>query len=192
MKIAKFVLMALLSAVLGACVAAEVLEPKSPNVPVGIDFTGRWLIDESGGASAQHLRNINVGEAEDILKEARRARNGQTSRRKSDTAVHVFLEAGKELKVTQTDHGLFISFDRSIVEEYRFGENTSVNVGPIVAARVSGWEGRNYIIETLDEEGAKLIERYFLEDEGRRMRRQVALWEKKQQTFLVEQLYDRQ
>jgi hypothetical protein len=72
---------------------------------------------------------------------------------------------GTALKVTQTGSGLFFSFDRSVVEEYRFGENREVEVGAITAERVSGWEGRSYVIETLDKDGAKLIESWQLREQ---------------------------
>jgi hypothetical protein len=78
----------------------------------------------------------------------------------------VFLESGESLKVTQTSHGLFVSFDRAIVEEYRFGENREINIGPVAAQRVSGWDGAGYVIETLDKDGVILSERYSIEDDA--------------------------
>ena len=67
------------------------------------------------------------------------------------TFYDYIAETGKSLKVTQTEHGFFVSLDRSVVEEFGFGENRIVTLGPIEAQRVSGWEGATYIVETLDE-----------------------------------------
>ena len=74
----------------------------------------------------------------------------------------MFLKNGNTLKITQTAGGMFLSFDRSVVVEYRFGENREVRVGPVVADRVSGWTGREYVAETLDEDRMKLTERFAL------------------------------
>jgi len=105
--------------------------------------------------------------------------------------VHVFLEIGSSLKITQTPHALFISFDRAIVEEYRFGEKREISVGPVLADRVSGWEGNSYIIETLDQDGAKLIETYRLADGDRRMFRTILIIQNGQSQVDVEQIFDR-
>jgi hypothetical protein len=138
---------------LAACVTREVLEPKNPVVQAGIDLSGRWQLQESGAGAARAP-----------------ARSG-----KGNSAVSVFLEFGENLKVTQTEFAVFVSFDRSIVEEYRFGENRIISVGPIHANRVSGWESSGYIIETLDEEGDKLIERYRLDTDKDELLRQIIM-----------------
>jgi hypothetical protein len=84
------------------------------------------------------------------------------------------------LKITQTESGIFVSFDRSVVEEYRFGENRTISVGAISAARVSGWEGAAYVVETLDEDNAKLVDVYRLQNGGRRLQRSIEIWHKDQ------------
>jgi len=174
-----------------ACVAPEVLLPKSAAVPVGVDFSGRWQLSDNDGETIRRLDDANPVPAEDIIKEAKRARTGRARNSKPGSAVHVFLEAGSRLKITQTDFAIFVSFDRAIVEEYQYGEQRQVNVGPIIATRVSGWEGKDYIIETLDKEGAKLIERYRLEDAGVRLIRTISLWEKGVRKLEVEQVFER-
>lgn len=132
---------------LAGCAAKEQLVAKGAAVPVGVDLSGTW-----------QLR----ADAQDAVKRGLL----------SDSAlVHVFLETGDSLKLTQTDFGLFVSFDRAVVEEYRFGEHRTVSVGPIEAERVSGWEGRSYVIETLDNDGAKLVESYRLDGAGGQMQR---------------------
>ena len=73
-----------------------------------------------------------------IIGRTQRRSDQRMKRSMPGSLVHVFLEAGKALKITQTADGVFISFDRSIVEEYRFGEKREINVGPVTADRVSG------------------------------------------------------
>lgn len=183
--------MALVALSIGACVTPEVLQPRSAAVPAGMDFSGRWQLRDPDRESIRRLDEATAGVPDDILKEARRARTGQASQSSKGTSVYVFLETGVNLKITQTEFGIFVSFDRSVVEEYRFGENRVVNVGPITASRVSGWEGNDYVIETLDEDGAKLVERYRLESDDSVLVRTIAIWIKEKSSFEVEQSFDR-
>ncbi len=145
---------------LTACGSAEVLLSKPAKVPAGIDFSGDWALTASSGTSPRGAREL---------------------------LVHVFLETGTSLKITQTEAGLFVSFDRSVVEEYRFGENRRISVGAISAERVSGWEGAAYVVETLDDDGAKLIESWRLQDRGRRLQRNIEIWHKNQQKLTLTQ-----
>ena len=134
--------------VLTACGSSEVLLSKPADVPAGVDFSGNWVRTGNSGTGQRGAREM---------------------------LVHVFLETGDSLKITQTDSGIFVSFDRSVVEEYRFGENRTVSVGAISAARVSGWEGAAYVVETLDEDGAKLVDVYRLQNGGRRLQRSIEI-----------------
>jgi hypothetical protein len=152
---------------IGGCAAKEELIAKSAMVPIGVDLTGTWQLRADSQEAIRHgLR--------------------------SDSAlVNVFLETGDLLKLTQTDYALFVSFDRAIVEEYRFGEKRTVNVGPIEADRVSGWEGRRYIIETLDDDGAKLVDSYGLSPDGGEMMRTFKIIDGESVQVDVEQIFDR-
>jgi hypothetical protein len=152
--------------ILAGCSAGEVLLPKSAAVPAGVDFSGQWQLRGDQAA-------LPAG------------------RQSNDNLVRVFLETGQALKVTQTRHGIFISFDRAIVEEYRFGEQREVNVGPIVADRVSGWEGSSYVVETLDDEGGKLIETYRLTDGGESLRRDIVIQRGDRRLMDAVQYFDR-
>nr|MDJ0941236.1 hypothetical protein [Woeseiaceae bacterium] len=162
----------LTSLLLGGCGYQEVLAPRNPAVPAGVDLSGQWQLRAE---SVETLRQISddkvraAGGDAGIISDIRRTRKN----RKEESLLHVFLQTGSRLKVTQTDKGLFISFDRAIVKEYTFGEYRRVNVGPVIATRVSGWEENQYVIETLDEEGRKLVERYFLEDDA--LLRQISI-----------------
>ena len=151
------------TALLCACGAPEPLPPKPAKVPVGVDLSGQWQIRRGDDAAEQRINEVArraTGSDESLL-----SRSSRKSREESspDYQVHVFLETGDTLKITQTRHGLFISFDRAIVEEYRYGEQRMVSVGPVEAERVSGWEDGGYAIATRDQEGATLIETYRLQ-----------------------------
>jgi len=148
------------------CAGREELVAKSAAVPVGVDLSGLWRLSQ-------------------------RSRQAPRSRSSAGTSVRMFLEAGEVLKVTQTEHGLFISFDRAVVEEYRFGEKREISIGPVIADRVSGWEGDIYVIETLDAAGAKLIETYRLSDDGRELRRTISIVYNEKEQIAIEQNFDR-
>ena len=159
----------LIACLLYACAAREVLTPKSGVAPAGVDLSGTWRLrrDESDGQRRinEAIRRTDGVNDKIILRPLETRNEGSRSarpRRNPGGLVHVFLENGSTLKITQTAGGMFLSFDRAVVVEYRFGENRQVQVGPVVAARVSGWEGQEYVAETLDENRMKLTERFSL------------------------------
>ena len=173
-------LVLLCAALLAGCGSQEVLLPKSGEPPDGVDFTGRWELRSDPGAERRRLneaiRRTDGVDSGPILQPADVQRDGYLLERRSRGGlVHVFLEHARRLKITQTSAAIFISFDRAVVEEFRFGENREVSVGPVVAARVSGWEGDAYVVETLDEHGMKLTERFELDDGGDTLRRTITL-----------------
>lgn len=179
------------AAILTACVAGPILEPKSAAVPTGVDLSGQWqLRDETADVEKQvnAAGREAAGAGEDIV---RIARKGESSRSKNASLLHVFLESGSQLKVTQTPYGIFVSFDRAIVEEYTFGEHRPVNVGPVVAERVSGWENRRFVVETADKKGNKLIEHYWLDAGNDTLHRQITLFKKDTVDLDVEQVFTR-
>lgn len=106
--------------------------------------------------------------------------------------MQVFLENGELLKVTQTNFGIFISYDRSVVEEFTFGENRLEKIGPIEAQRVSGWDGRAFVVETLDEGGSKLFERWHLGTDDAVLIRDIRISKGEKETFSQRQVFDRQ
>ena len=148
------------------CSSEPTLETKSAAVPAGIDLSGHWRLREGSP-------------------------DAESPRRKDGSLVHVFLETGRTLKITQTAYGLFISFDRAVVEEYRFGENREVKVGEATAKRASGWEGDHYLIETLDDDGALLTETYRLGDGGKTLVRTIKITHRQQTRLDVRQTFDR-
>jgi len=163
--------------------------PRSAEPLEGVDFSGTWL-----------LRDADSDDQRDIIRALRRAegdksggkrpRRTTSSRNKSATA-HVFLETGKLLKITQTPYGFFVSVDRSVVEEFRFGEHRDVNVGQIVAERVSGWDGPVYVVETRDKNGISLIERFWLSDDKTVLNREITFRGQKELIGTAMQFFDR-
>ncbi|MDX1482628.1 MAG: hypothetical protein R3315_13175 [Woeseiaceae bacterium] len=146
------------------------LEPIRGEQPSGVDLSGVWRMQDDFEAMERRIdRAIRQTDGVDERKLLRgmlgttdTERVSRSRRRNRDVGglVHVFLESAGTLRITQTNAGLFIAFDRSVVEEYRFGEARGIQTGGASAQRVSGWDGEDYVIETLDETGMKLTERY--------------------------------
>ncbi len=170
------------------CGSAPVLESKSSIVPVGVDLTGYWLVRSDPKAG----RMTNSDGAGEWLIPSNRSRNSRRKRNTSEGSAQVFLEYGEKLKITQTRYGLFISYDRSIVEEYTFGENRLVSIGPIEALRVSGWEGNAFVVETLDDSGATLFETWHLDGNDTELIRNIRISKGESDSFVRQQIFDRQ
>ena len=182
--------------VLCACSTPEVLEPRGGTVPPGVDLSGNWVMRERPPAERRRISDA-IRKTDGVSDKEIYGQPGQgrTAHRGSHSfkggLVYVFLETGKALKITQTPHGLFISFDRSVVEEFRFGENRIVNIGEVEAQRVTGWEGRQLVVETLDKNGMKLIERFQLLEGGDTLQRQITFRSKKLEEETIVQEFDR-
>ena len=187
------VVAALSLAFIAGCAGKEVLVAKSA-VSAGNDLAGRWQLREDSRTAAKRIRDAEFAAAggnEPLVPRENRYSDQAKRGDGGGASVHVFLETGRSLKITQTDFGLFVSFDRAVVEEYRFGEKREVSVGPIIADRVSGWEGSSYVIETLDNNGAKLVEAYQLQDGGRVLTRKITIVDKNSTDLSIEQIFDR-
>ena len=178
----------------------EVLEPRQGTVPIGVDLSGNWLIQTDERSDRRRIRQaIRRTDGNDDLDLVRRPnrdsadRNRQSSRSGvTGGLAFVFLEIGSFLKVTQTEYGLFISFDRAVVEEYRFGENRIINVGEAEAQRVTGWEGSQLVIETLDKNRMKMTERLSLIESGAVLERTITFRSREGIVETVVQRFDRQ
>ena len=177
---------------IGGCATREELIAKSAAVPPGVDLSGQWRLRVASQETVRRIEDAEMkaagGEKGINIRAQETRRSGRGS--SEGTLVHVFLETGKALKITQTDYGLFISFDRAVVEEYRFGEKRKINVGEVEADRVSGWQENAYIIETLDMDGAKLIETYRLDDGGDTLIRSIVVIENAVRQVDVTQAFD--
>ena len=163
----------------------------------GVDLAGRWEMRDDAEQMRRRLeRAVRDTDGVDESKLFRRSNQQQVRRgsRRSRNAVgglvHVFLEHGESLKITQTDEGLFIGFDRSVVEEYRFGELRTISTGGAVAQRASGWVDDTYVIETLGEAGMKLTERYGL-GSSQTLTREITLRSKKLEQVTIVQTFSR-
>ena len=112
---------------LAACGSKELLEPRDGTVPAGVDFTGNWqmraISPEDRRRMTEAIRQVGAEGEQQQFEESVRGSTSTTqtrsrSRRNRSVGrglVYVFLEQGRALKITQTEHGLFIRFDRSIV-----------------------------------------------------------------------------
>ena len=169
------------------CSSIPPLESKSAANTGSVDLSGDWALRGDERASRPRLADGD----QPIWIPKRTSQRQQRPRRSDGTAVGVFLETGRAISITQTEHGLFISFDRAVVEAYTFGEDRTVSVGPIEAQRVSGWEGNAFVVETLDEEGARLRESWSLTNEGAVLVRRIAITRGETEDFALEQLFDR-
>ena len=182
---------------LAGCASRERLQTISPRNVQNTDLSGLWsLRGDPGPINARIQRAIRDTDGirqEQIVQRAKN--NAGNARRSSGRArgglVHVFFENGENLKITQTNSALFISFDRAIVEEYLFGENRLVRVGQAEAQRVSGWVDGDYVIETLDRSGMKLTERYQLAVNGQSLTRRITFRSRAKESVTIMQVFAR-
>lgn len=181
---------------LAACAEPEILLPHSSETPPGVDFSGMWDIRADSSGDQRRLREVinNTDGIDDYRLKSTKGSSSGTSRSRSRAkggVVQIFLEVGSSLKVTQTEYALFLSFDRSVVEEFRFGEDRMVNIGVVQVMRVSGWEGDNYVVETLDKSGMKLTERYAISDDRKVLTRNIIFRSNKLEEDSLTQTFDR-
>lgn len=184
-NLTRFVLLSCLLAT--ACSSAPVLVSKSVAVPVGVDLSGLWQVRED---SDTH-RLKNAGAARELLIPMDKTRRSGPKRSRGGASAQVFLEYGEYLKITQTEFGVFISYDRSVVEEYTYGENRLVEIGPIEAMRASGWEENSFVVETLDDSGTTLYEAWRLDADESVLIRDIRMSKGRSDSFVHRQLFDR-
>ena len=175
-----------------ACAGTQELQltPIPAGIPADVSLAGRWQLRDDGDA-ARKVREAEQAAAGRVSEALAPSRKEKSSRSKNKSSVHVFLETGRKLKITQTVDGLFVSFDRSVVEEYRFREQRFISVGPIQAERVSGWQQGRYIILTLDDQGSLLTETYGLVDGGETLERTIQIVHKEKELLFIRQRFDR-
>jgi hypothetical protein len=183
---------------LGVCGCAGAPEPQlTPGqriAPTETDLSGYWrLRDEASDPLWRFARQGSIGPAstERVMRMTQEMRRtGRRSDRNRAALAQVFLETGVNVKITQTADGLFISYDRSVVEEYLFGEHRLATVGPVRAERASGWQGDAYVIETMDEDGVLLRERWQVVEAGAVLKRDVEFSESGEIVYSVTQTFD--
>lgn len=172
---------------IAACGSTPSLVSKTARTPDGIDFSGQWQVRHQD--SGRRLSET-PGIREEFVVPGRR-NTARKDRGGSDRSVQVFLEFGESLKITQTSFGIFISYDRSIVEEFTFGENRVVTIGPIEALRASGWEGDRFVVETLDEGGSLLRESWEFGDSSDVLIRNIHIGMGEKEIYSRQQVFDR-
>jgi hypothetical protein len=187
----KLVLAALTVLGVAGCAANPQLDPRPGGNPLGVDLSGQWELRTGAIPRASEEQTIRIPRTVN-----RTAQQGERPRirgsRKKGASLYVFLEHGRSLKVTQTEFGLFFSFDRAIVEEYNFGEKRIVNVGPIEAQRVSGWDGDRFVAETMDEDGYVLTESWRLDADGTRLVRDISIAREDKTVHETQQVFERE
>ena len=182
------------ASLLAGCAAKPQLAPRAAANPAGTDLSGLWQLRGAAGGPPASA----IGREEGIRLPpagSQRSRPGvtrtQNNRRSKGPSVHVFIENGKLLKITQTAYGLFASYDRAVVEEFTFGENRIVSLGPIEAQRVSGWQGADFIVETMDKQGVTLRETWGLVEDGRVLNRVIVIVDGEDELHSSLQVFDR-
>ena len=106
--------MLLVILLLVACAARPTLEPRPGGNPEQIDLSGTWALRAGGEMPVDNEQTIRIPRRSQ--KDDAEMRQPVRSTRARGSSVHLFLESGKTLKVSQTDYGLFFSFDRAVVE----------------------------------------------------------------------------
>ncbi|MEX1265356.1 MAG: hypothetical protein WEA08_00445, partial [Woeseia sp.] len=181
------VLIALLTVLLlDGCGSQEVLESRPAANASGTSFAGIWQRREKAGDVARQLNRAireTAGMPNRVIVPLDNER--RRPQRSKGGLAHVFLRDGDNLKITQTPYGIFISFDRSVVEEYRFGENRIITLGQVEAQRVSGWDGDDYVVETLGRNGMKVSERFSLSGDGSILTREIVFRSRNKQEVVV-------
>ncbi len=177
---------------LGSCGSREVLESRPAANASGTSIAGNWQRREKAGDVARQLNRAireTAGMPDRVIVPFDNER--RRPQRSKGGLAHVFLKDGDNLKITQTPHGIFISFDRSVVEEYRFGENRMISLGQVEAQRVSGWDGDDYVVETLGRNGMKVTERFSLADGGTVLTREIVFRSRGKQEVVVTETFAR-
>ena len=180
---------------LTSCGGRETLQRYPSSNPSTVSLAGNWLSRDDPTAMERELARAirqtdGVRDDVRIMPQGQRG-NRQGSGRTKGGLAHVFFKNAEALKITQTPSALFISFNRAIVEEYRFGEMRGIELGQAEAQRVSGWDGTDYVIETLDRQGMKLSERYDLSSDRKTLTRRVTFRARNNDAVTVVQTFVR-
>lgn len=177
----------LIFSMLAGCASEPLLITKSAAVPEGVDLSGRWVLRFD-----PERQRSRVGSNQEQFIPPSKAQRPRRQKSAPGGSVQVFIEYGELLKITQTRYGIFISYDRSVVEEFTFGENRRVNIGPIQAIRVSGWDANSFVVETLDDSRTSLHEAWHLDADDTVLIRDIRVSKNEKETFSMQQVFDRQ
>lgn len=183
---------------LASCAKKELLQPYPVTIPGGVDLTGEWIINASSSASEDAIRavveKLDGVSTRSIVNNPYASSNPRRRMQPKQVRgglVDVFFDYAEQLKITQNEFALFISFNRSVVEEYRYGRLDRVNVGQVAAQQVAGWSGQAFVIETLDDSDMKLSERYFIDVRSGELVREITFRSHSHQQETLEQRFSK-
>lgn len=152
------------------------------------DFTGSWHRNES-------INPTNLPAVPLEADQQQAAQKRRPSSRPKGPGLAIFYDglylSAKNIRMTQDETVLFVKFDLARVEEYRFGEKRLANIGPLSILRVSGWEGDQYVVRSVTDDGTNVEDRYYLSNNGLRLHRVVSVEGRDQSKNTVRQVFDR-
>ena len=111
MNLPKLIALVVVTLLLSSCAGREPLPAKSGTVPAGIDLSGRWQLRDDSQETSRAISDIEreaAGADEDLIPKS--SRKTSSRKKNDDTQVHVFLETGEALKITQAQ--LFMCAER--------------------------------------------------------------------------------
>ena len=181
---------------LSSCASIEELDKYSNKNTSKTDLNGSW---EFIGNFEDNKKSIAsaVKKTSDVIYQSIKTtgvfdRNNLSKVKPNSRGVaHLFFENSKKIKITQTNYSLFINFNRSIVEEYSFGEVKKITLGNVIARRSSGWVNNSYRIETLDDYGMKITEEYKLTGSSNNLERMLIFRDRDLNEISILQIYQK-
>lgn len=181
---------------LSSCASIEELDKYSNKNTSKTDLNGSW---EFIGNFEDNKKSIAsaVKKTSDVIYQSIKTtgvfdRNNLSKVKPNSRGVaHLFFENSKKIKITQTNYSLFINFNRSVVEEYSFGEVKKITLGNVIARRSSGWVNNSYRIETLDDYGMKITEEYKLTGSSNNLERMLIFRDRDLNEIRILQIYQK-
>lgn len=181
---------------LSSCASIEELDKYSNKNTSKTDLNGSWEFignfEDNKKSIASAVKKTNDVIYQSIKTTGVFDRNNLSKVKPNSRGVaHLFFENTKKIKITQTNYSLFINFNRSIVEEYSFGEVKKITLGNVIARRSSGWVNNSYRIETLDDYGMKITEEYKLTGSSNNLERMLIFRDRDLNEIRILQIYQK-
>jgi|TARA_B110000438_G_scaffold38806_1_gene38617 hypothetical protein len=181
---------------LSSCASIEELDKYSNKNTSKTDLNGSWEFignfEDNKKSIASAVKKTNDVIYQSIKTTGVFDRNNLSKVKPNSRGVaHLFFENSKKIKITQTNYSLFINFNRSIVEEYSFGEVKKITLGNVIARRSSGWVNNSYRIETLDDYGMKITEEYKLTGSSNNLERMLIFRDRDLNEIRILQIYQK-
>lgn len=181
---------------LSSCASIEELDKYSNKNTSKTDLNGSWEFignfEDNKKSIASAVKKTNDVIYQSIKTTGVFDRNNLSKVKPNSRGVaHLFFENTKKIKITQTNYSLFINFNRSVVEEYSFGEVKKITLGNVIARRSSGWVNNSYRIETLDDYGMKITEEYKLTGSSNNLERMLIFRDRDLNEIRILQIYQK-